>query len=169
MKISKRDALLWFRFFSQLPEGEELTPRQTEIVYAVFRQIELKEEARLEELRRAIPGLKSLMGRTQYVGPEELFPGGCRSCLTGTGLGAVRRTNRCNLRCPFCYDYGALEDQPPIGEGLWEIGGCRLAAEDLPLLLEVQKQPSGGACVYLEPFMENEHTRRCSTGVTGRE
>ena len=36
MKISKKDALMWFRFFAQLPEGEELMVRQQEIVYATF-------------------------------------------------------------------------------------------------------------------------------------
>ena len=34
MKISKKDALMWFRFFAQLEEDEPLGPRQTEIVYA---------------------------------------------------------------------------------------------------------------------------------------
>ena len=108
MKIAKKDALLWFRFFASLPEGEQLTPRQTEIAMAVLRQIEIAEEGRLQALKARIPGIKSVKGRTEYVGPEDKFPRGCLSCLTGSGLSAVRRTNRCNLRCPFCYDYGAL-------------------------------------------------------------
>ncbi len=156
MKIGKKDALMWFRFFASLPEDESLTVRQTEIALAVLRQIEVAEEHRLDELRKAIPNLKTMKGRTYYVGPEELFPKGCLSCLFGSGLGAVRRTNRCNLQCPFCYDYGVLDEQPPVGEGLWEIGGGRIAAEDLPLLLSIQKKPSGVAYVYLEPFMEIE-------------
>ena len=28
MKISKKDALMWFSFFAQLPEEEELMPKQ---------------------------------------------------------------------------------------------------------------------------------------------
>ena len=53
------------------------------------------------------------------MGDPDRFPRGCRSCLTGNGLTAIRKTNRCDLRCPFCYDYGEMDVQPPIGEGLW--------------------------------------------------
>ena len=156
MKISKQDALTWFSFFAELPEGEELTVRQHEIALAVFSQLEQAAEARREALRREIPGLKSLDGRTDYVGPESRFPRGCRSCLLGTGLSAVRKTNRCNLKCPFCYDFGELENQEPIGEGYWEIGGTRFRTEDLPLALRIQGAPTGVAYVYLEPFLEIE-------------
>ena len=31
MKISKKDALLWFSFFAQLDEEEELLPKQMEL------------------------------------------------------------------------------------------------------------------------------------------
>ena len=156
MYISKKDALTWFEFFAQLPEDEPLMPRQQEIALATLAQIEAAEEARVAELQAQIPGLKSLNGRTFYVGDDARFPKGCRSCLLGTGLSAVRRTNRCNLRCPFCYDYGEMEDQPPIGEGYWEIGGTRLREEDLDLLFSIGNKPTGVAYVYLEPFMEIE-------------
>ena len=172
MKISKKDSLLWFRFFSDLPEDQPLGPRQQEISFAVFSQIELAAEARHRALMAEIPGLKGLTGnslgfsqaadipsntfRTLYVGPDERFPSGCRSCLLGTGLSAVRRTNRCNAACPFCYDYGVLNAIPPIGEGLWEIGGGRYREEDLPLLFSIQGKPTGIAYVYLEPMMEIE-------------
>ena len=46
MKISKKDALLWFRFFAMLPEEEELLPRQQEILYATFAQIEAEFEGK---------------------------------------------------------------------------------------------------------------------------
>ena len=156
MRISKRDALLWFRFFAELPEDEILSPRQEELKYAVLRQLEdaaaLRRQPLLDRLNRA----KSLDGRTLYVGPDERFPAGCRSCLLGTGLSAVRRTNRCDARCAFCYDYGQLDVQPPIGDGLWEIGGGRCYAEDIPLMLKVSNKPTGIAYVYLEPMMEIE-------------
>ena len=155
MKISKHDALQWFEFFAQL-DGEPLLPRQQELALAALSQIELAEDARIAALADVVPGLKSLSGRTRYVGPDEKFPKGCRSCLLGTGLGAVRRTNRCNLRCPFCYDFGEMEDQPPVGEGMLEIGGTRLRVEDLDLLLSIHRPPSGICYVYLEPFMEIE-------------
>ena len=32
MKISKKDALMWIRFFAALPDGEEIMPHQQEIV-----------------------------------------------------------------------------------------------------------------------------------------
>ena len=156
MKISKADALMWFRFFAELPEGETLTVRQQELAMAVLRQLELAAQARFDRAAAEIEGLKSMKGRTFYVGDEKRFPKGCLSCLFGSGLSAVRRTNRCNLNCPFCYDYGVLDCQEPVGEGLWEIGGTRLAEEDLPLLLSASVRPTGIAYVYLEPFVEIE-------------
>ena len=156
MNISKRDALQWFEFFSQLESDEPLLPRQQELALAALVQIERAEEARIEALMAEVPGLKSLNGRTYYVGPDGKFPKGCRSCLMGTGLSAVRKTNKCNLACPFCYDCGEMELQPPIGEGLWEIGGTKYCEADLELLLSIQKPPTGIAYVYLEPFMEIE-------------
>ena len=156
MKISKKDALMWFEFFSQLPEGEEIMPHQQEIIYATYAQIEAAVEHRDELLRAQIPGLKSLDGRTYYVGEDDRFSRGCRSCLTGTGLSAIRKTNRCNIACKFCYNYGELDCQPPVGEGMWEIGGTRFYEHDLDLLLNVSRRPTGVAYVYLEPFMEIE-------------
>ncbi len=156
MKISKQDALCWFRFFADLPEDEELSPRQMEIVYAVLAQIERGVEARQAALMSQIKNLKNLQGRTLYVGDDEKFAKGCRSCLTGTGLSAVRRTNKCNIQCPFCYNYGELDCIPPIGEGMWDIGGTKFYEEDIDLLLGIDKHPTGIAYVYLEPFMEIE-------------
>ena len=170
MKINKKDALTWFRFFAELPEEEPLGCRQREIALAVFSQIETAVEARRKKALQAIPGLKAIVpgaesvspwspdapSCTLFVGPENRFPGGCRSCLLGTGLSAVRKTNRCNLACRFCYDYGLLDNIEPIGEDLWEIGGSRYREEDLPLLFALQKKPTGVAYVYLEPFMEIE-------------
>ena len=156
MKISKRDALMWFEFFSQLDEEEELMVPQQEIVLATLAQIEDAVDARHAQLMAEIPGLKSLQGRTDYVGDDEHFPRGCRSCLTGTGLSAIRKTNRCNVQCKFCYNYGELDCIPPIGEGMWEIGGTKFYERDLPLLLSVSNKPTGISYVYLEPFMEIE-------------
>ena len=170
MKISKKDALLWFRFFSGLPDDESLGCRQQEIALAVFSQIETAVDAEHRRLLDEIRGLKAVVpgestgvpydrsrpACTLYIGPDEKFPRGCRSCLLGTGLSAVRKTNRCNAACPFCYDYGILDRIPPIGEGLWEIGGGRYREEDLPLLFGLQKKPTGISYVYLEPFMEIE-------------
>ena len=156
MKISKKDALMWMEFFACLPEDEELLPRQQEIALAVLSQIEAAADARAEALRRKIPGLKTLCGRTDYVGPEAKFPPGCRSCLLGTGLSAIRKTNKCNAHCKFCYDFGVLDCIAPIGEGYWEIGGTKFREEDLDLLLSIHKAPTGISYVYLEPFMEIE-------------
>ncbi len=156
MKISKYDALKWFRFFSELPEEEELSVRQQEIVYAVLAQIENTVNHRCEQLAEQIQGLKSLEGRSYYWGPNEKFPQGCRSCLLGTGLSAIRKTNKCNLQCKFCYNYGELDQIEPIGEGLWEIGGTKFYENDLDLLLSIYSKPTGISYVYLEPFIEIE-------------
>lgn len=156
MKISKKDALMWFEFFAALPEEEEILTRQQEIIYAVLAQIEAAVERRHAELMGEIKGLKTLGNRTYYVGDDRRFPMGCRSCLFGTGLSAIRKTNRCNLACKFCYDYGQMDCQPPIGEGLWEIGGTKFYEQDIDLLLSVHPKPTGVSYVYLEPFMEIE-------------
>ena len=139
MKISKQDALTWFRFFAELPEDEDLLPRQQEIAWAVFSQIEEAVDERFRQLKAQIPGLKTIGGRTFFVGDERRFSAGCRSCLTGTGLSAVRKTNKCNLQCKFCYDYGVMDQLPPVGEGMWEIGGTKFRAEDIDLLLSIQQ------------------------------
>lgn len=156
MKISKADALTWFEFFAALPEEEEILTRQQEIVYAAFAQIEAAVDHRNDLLMSEIKNLKTLQNRTYFVGSEEKFPQGCRSCLLGTGLSAVRKTNQCNLACRFCYDFGVLNCIPPIGEGMWQIGGTKFYEKDIDLLLSVQSKPTGIAYVYLEPFMEIE-------------
>ncbi|NLV58935.1 MAG: radical SAM protein [Clostridiales bacterium] len=156
MKISKKDALIWFEFFSSLPEDEKLMIRQQEIVYATFAQIEAAIDARNDRLMSEIRHLKTLENRTYFVGKESRFPKGCRSCLLGTGLSAVRKTNRCNIACKFCYNYGELDQIPPVGEGMWEIGGTKFYERDIDLLLSIQQKPTGISYVYLEPFMEIE-------------
>ena len=90
------------------------------------------------------------------MGDESKFSRGCRSCLTGTGLSAIRKTNKCNLECRFCYNYGELDCIPPVGEGMWEIGGTKFKERDLDLLLSIYPKPTGISYVYLEPFMEIE-------------
>lgn len=154
MKISKKDAMMWLSFFAELPEDEPLGVHQQEILYATLSQIERAVDAKIAAMQAEIPGLQSYGGRTLYVGPEERFPRGCRSCLFGNGLSAIRKTNKCNIQCPFCYNYGELHCQEPIGEGLWEIGGTRFFEEDVEMLLSIQKKPTGISYVYLEPFME---------------
>jgi len=156
MKISKKDALLWFDYFSQLPKNKEISAKHMEIIYSTFAQIEAVIEDRNERLMSEIKGLKTLENRTYYVGNEDKFPKGCRSCLLGTGLGAVRKTNKCNIECKFCYNYGELDSVPPIGEGMWEIGGTKFYEKDIDLLLSIYPKPTGIAYVYLEPFMEIE-------------
>lgn len=156
MKISKKDALTWFEFFSCLPEDEEIQTRQMEIIYAVFAQIEEAIDQRNDLLMSQINGLKTFKNRSWFVGDETNFPNGCRSCLSGTGLSAIRKTNICNLDCKFCYNYGELDNIPPVGEGLWEIGGTKFYEKDIDLLLSIQEKPTGVSYVYLEPFMEIE-------------
>jgi len=156
MKISKKDALMWFNFFSQLPDEDELLSRHYEIIYSTFAQIEASVEDKNQKLMKKIAGLKCLDGRTYFVGNESKFPKGCRSCLFGAGLTAVRKTNKCNIECKFCYNYGEMDDIMPVGEGMWEIGGTKYYDSDIELLLSIQKKPTGIAYVYLEPFMEIE-------------
>ena len=105
MKISKIDALIWFDFFSQLTEDEEISTKHEEIIYATFAQIEAAIDHRNDTLMSKIKNLKTLENRTILVGNESKFSKGCRSCLLGTGLSAIRKTNKCNIECKFCYNY----------------------------------------------------------------
>ena len=156
MKISKKDALIWFEFFSIMPEDEEIMIKQQEIIYSTFAQIEAVIDHRNDMLMSEIRSLKTLDNRTFFVGNESKFPKGCRSCLMGSGLSAIRKTNKCNLVCKFCYNYGELDELPPIGEGMWEIGSTKFYEKDIDLLLDIHQKPTGISYVYLEPFIEIE-------------
>jgi hypothetical protein len=156
MKISKKDALIWFEFFSIMPEDEEIMIKQQEIIYSTFAQIEAAIDHRNDMLMSEIRSLKTLDNRTFFVGNESKFPKGCRSCLMGSGLSAIRKTNKCNLVCKFCYNYGELDELPPIGEGMWEIGSTKFYEKDIDLLLDIHQKPTGISYVYLEPFIEIE-------------
>ena len=156
MKISKTDALIWFDFFSQLPEKEQISVKHEEIIYSTFAQIEAAIDHRNDTLLSEIKSLKNLENRTFFVGSASKFSQGCRSCLLGTGLSAIRKTNKCNLECKFCYNYGELEEIHPVGEGMWEIGGTKFYEKDIDLLLSIHQKPTGISYVYLEPFMEIE-------------
>ena len=59
MKISKKDALMWFEFFAQLPEDEEIGAKQQEIINSTFVQIEAAVEHRNNALMSQIKGLKN--------------------------------------------------------------------------------------------------------------
>ena len=74
MKISKKDALMWFRFFAELPEDEPLMPHQQELAWAVISQIETAVDARHKELMAQIPDLHTLGGRTYFVGDPANLP-----------------------------------------------------------------------------------------------
>ena len=157
MKISKRDALEWLEFLSSLPgDKKEVVERYETVIGSIFRQIELSVNDRFKKMMDEIPNLENLKGRTQFVGDKNKFPKGCISCLFGTGLGGVRKTNKCNLTCKFCYYHDNLDNQEIIPEDMWEIGESLYYEEDIDLLLSIQDKPSGIAYVYLEPFLEIE-------------
>lgn len=157
MKISKKDALDWFEYLSLLSENKDsIYLNYEEIIISTFSQIENAIEHRNNKLLSKIKNLKNLRNRTYFVGDENKFPIGCRSCLLGSGLNPIRKTNKCNLHCKFCYNYGNLENQRPIPEDMWEIGGTKFYEKDIDLLLDVYGKPSGISYVYLEPFIEIE-------------
>ena len=79
LKISKKDAKIWFSFFAELPEEEPLGPRQQEIVYGVFSQIEQAVEERREKMLEAIPGLMAIVPGKNEATPWK--PGTAASSL----------------------------------------------------------------------------------------
>lgn len=154
MRITKKDALDWFKYLITLDETENIYSKYDEIITSIFLQIEDVVRRRNKKLLKKIENLKSLDNRTYFVGNEDKFPKGCYFCLKKDGLTAIRKTHRCNLNCKFCYYYDQLDDQPMIGEGIWSIGGTSFYEEDIDLLLSIYGKPSGISYVYLEPFME---------------
>ena len=85
MKISKKDALMWFEFFAALPEEEELMPHQQEIALAALAQIETAVNKRREAMASRIDGLQSLSGRTYFVGDRGEISAGLLLLPAGHG------------------------------------------------------------------------------------
>ncbi|MEG0069683.1 radical SAM protein [Cetobacterium sp.] len=157
MKISKKDALEWFEYLSSLSgDKTEVYKRFSPVIESTIRQIELSVNKKHEDMKNEISDLKTLKGRTYFVGDQQNFPKGCVSCLFGDGLGGIRKTHQCNLLCKFCYYHDNIDNQESIPDGMWEIGETLFYEEDIDLLLSIQKKPSGIAYVYLEPFLEIE-------------
>ena len=67
MKISKKDALMWFRFFAELPDDEELMPHQQEIALAALAQIETAVNKRREALRKSTVCKACPVGRISWA------------------------------------------------------------------------------------------------------
>ena len=68
MKISKKDALMWFRFFAELPDDEELMPHQQEIALAALAQIETAVNKRREALAAKSTACKACpVGRISWA------------------------------------------------------------------------------------------------------
>ncbi len=157
MNISKKDALEWFSYLSSLSGDKTEVFKQFSIVIdSTIRQIEKVVNYKVGVLQEEIKSLNNFKNRTFFVGESSKFPKGCISCLFGDGLGGIRKTNKCNLQCKFCYYYDNLDTQEAIPDGMWEIGESLFYEEDIDLLFSIQKKPSGVAYVYLEPFLEIE-------------
>lgn len=123
MNISKKDALEWFEFLGSIPGNkEEICEEYKDIIESVLRQIDLSMRAHHKKIQDSIVGLDTLKGRTYFVGDKNKFPKGCVSCLFGDGLGGVRKTNKCNLQCKFCYYHDNIDNQEKIPDNMWEIG-----------------------------------------------
>ena len=104
-----------------------------------------------------IPHLKNLQGRTLYVGDEKKFPRGCCSCLLGTGLTAIRKTNKCNAAMPILLRLRrAGPPYRPSARACGRSAARKFREEDIDLLLSIHSAPTGISYVYLEPFMEIE-------------
>ena len=86
MKISKKDALMWFEFFAALPEEEELMPHQQEIALAALAQIETAVNKR---------------ARSDGVSDST----GCKACRGGHISWAIGRNFR-GAAAPACWARG---------------------------------------------------------------
>lgn len=139
--ITKEKAYELFLSISQAENRAEAYNENREIIDEVLMSIEKAVDERNDRLISEIGGIKRLDNKTYYVGPDEKFSKGCRSCLCGSGLTAVRKTNKCNLNCKFCYYYGQMESQRGVPDGMWEIGGTNFYEKDLDMLISICDKP----------------------------
>ena len=103
MNISKKNAIEWFEFLSSLPgEKKEICGIYENVIGSVYRQIELSVNEMHKKMKEELKTLQTLKERPYFVGNKDKFPKGCVSCLFGTGLGGVRKTNKCNLNVSLC-------------------------------------------------------------------
>lgn len=156
MKINKENAYKLFRNLASNQNKNDIYLKNRGMIKAIFNQIEENVEQMQNEVMKKIVNLQELQNRTLFVGEPNKFPKGCLSCLCGDGLNSIRKTNKCNLECKFCYYYGELNNQPEVPEGMWQIGGNEFREKDLEKLIAIQGAPSGVAYAYLEPFVEIE-------------
>lgn len=156
MRISKSEAIEYFEKFSKEKDAVNCYINNQEVIDSILAQIEEVVDARNDKLISNIKGIKRLKNRTFYVGNDKKFPKGCISCLCGKGLSAIRKTNKCNVKCKFCYYYGKMDTQRAIPDKMWEIGTTEFYEKDIDLLISIYDKPTGIAYAYLEPFMEIE-------------
>lgn len=96
MKISKKDALMWFRFFAELPDDEELMPHQQEIALAALAQLKPPSTSVVKRWRRKSTVCKACPG-----GHISWQQGGfsARMLLLFVGHGAERGTQDEQMQC----------------------------------------------------------------------
>ncbi|HMD71972.1 MAG TPA: radical SAM protein [Bryobacteraceae bacterium] len=102
MQLPEARARLRAIFAKPAPLGDEDTYFLGQILFyvetCVIKTIR-RRQASLSGLRTAGHGFLAAWGR------GDLTPG-CRACLEGSGLWALRASQRCNLSCDFCYYRG---------------------------------------------------------------
>lgn len=156
MRVSREEALQSLQsLISNDVEQDKYNDCMSIVRYALS-HIEENIDAKINNMIQKIPRINQLSNRTYYVGKLSKFPKGCISCLCGDGLNSIRKTNKCNLNCKFCYYYGHNEEQPEIPDGMWQIGGKNFAEKDIEKLIRIQGRPTGVCYAYLEPFLEIE-------------
>jgi len=110
----------------------------------------------IRERQKKIPGLivEGHGFKARWGG--ELTPG-CKSCLDGTGLTAIRSVSKCNLNCPFCYHFGKPERDELLDEHFIWGGGNPLGLDAIKAIIDKQgKGLTGVTYVFYEPFMNIE-------------
>ena len=79
---------------------------------------------------------------------------GCKNCLEGSGLGAIRSVSECNLNCRYCYYYG--DSDPALLSDHFKWRDFYYTKDDIKMMFDKQEREQlGGLCwVYYEPFMD---------------
>ena len=114
--------------------------------------------SKINDRKKKIKGLNSEgHGYINYYGEE--LSNGCKICLFGKGINAIRSVSECNLRCSFCYYKNTHETTPILQPEHYLVGGGKYEArlDELKIAVDKQKETVDAVTwVFKEPFMNIE-------------
>ncbi len=132
--MSRRQALDRLNAVARkLSQRQKPSPSDTWFMNQVLNGVQRIFLAEIRERQARIPGLSTDPLGFSAVWGGELTPG-CRTCVQD-GFAPVRSASSCNLRCKFCYYFGAEDQDEPLIPGFYAVWDRRVGARELKLML----------------------------------